>query len=171
MSKRIPAIKTQYNGITFRSSLEAKYAQAFDKLGIIWEYEPGGFRFDDGTCYAPDFYLPETKIFFEVKGLMDDASAHKIAMLALDGHDIVVGYPDGSLRLLGPFNDRYDVYDHGTEDVRVGTCATCGKIVFWDESAGWACPSCGAYDGNPCTVGNFDDPSNMFAAVGWHYGR
>lgn len=46
------SIPTSYNGINFRSRLEAKWAKMFDLLGWNWEYEP----FDlDG--YIPDFVL------------------------------------------------------------------------------------------------------------------
>ena len=58
-AKTLKAIPTTYKGIQFRSKLEAKYARAFDKLGIVWIYEGGGFLFDDGTAYCPDFYMPD----------------------------------------------------------------------------------------------------------------
>lgn len=44
------SIRTEYNGIIFRSRLEATWAAFFDLIGWQWEYEP----FDlDG--YIPDF--------------------------------------------------------------------------------------------------------------------
>lgn len=49
--------ETIYKGIEFRSRLEARWAVFFDELNLSWEYEPEGYRLDDGTCYLPDFYV------------------------------------------------------------------------------------------------------------------
>src|SRR5436309_154344 len=57
------AIETHYKGYRFRSRLEARWAVFWDSLGVRWEYEPEGFRFKDGTCYLPDFWLPEVQYF------------------------------------------------------------------------------------------------------------
>ena len=59
-----PGIPTLYNGIQFRSRLEAKWAAFFDLLGWEYEYEP----FDlDG--WIPDFLIKgkELDILVEVK--------------------------------------------------------------------------------------------------------
>lgn len=57
----------QYNGIWFRSSYEVAYAKWLDRLNIKWLYEKG--TFDLGNCtYTPDFYLPESDTFIEIKG-------------------------------------------------------------------------------------------------------
>lgn len=62
------AIKpTEYKGIKFRSRLEARVAVFFDTCGIKWEYEPEAID-ADGSEYNPDFYLPETNDWVEVKG-------------------------------------------------------------------------------------------------------
>ncbi|MGI5274705.1 hypothetical protein ACQEUU_37110 [Nonomuraea sp. CA-218870] len=63
----IKPIETHYAGCRFRSRLEARWAVFFDKLGIAWEYEPQGFMID-AVLYLPDFYLPEQKLWIEVKG-------------------------------------------------------------------------------------------------------
>ena len=59
-------IEQVYNGIKFRSRLEARWAIFFDSINLKYEYEPEGFKFD-GYRYVPDFYFPETKTFAEVK--------------------------------------------------------------------------------------------------------
>jgi hypothetical protein len=66
----IQPIPTRYAGCHFRSRLEARYAVLFDKLGIRWLYEPQGFDIR-GTWYLPDFYLPQHKLWVEVKGSDD----------------------------------------------------------------------------------------------------
>jgi hypothetical protein len=63
----IKAIPTRYAGCHFRSRLEARWAVFFDSLGIAWEYEPQGFELPSGA-YLPDFWLPDTEVWIEVKG-------------------------------------------------------------------------------------------------------
>lgn len=63
----IKPIETYYAGCRFRSRLEARWAVFFDALGIKWEYEPEGFETKSGERYLPDFYLPNDKIYAEVK--------------------------------------------------------------------------------------------------------
>ena len=62
----IPPIETVYNGLRFRSRLEARWAVFFDAANIKYEYEPDGFEFN-GEKYLPDFYLPEHEAYIEVK--------------------------------------------------------------------------------------------------------
>jgi len=49
-------IETTYNGIKFRSRLEARWAMFFDMIHVRWNYEPEGFTNGD-ECYLPDFVL------------------------------------------------------------------------------------------------------------------
>jgi hypothetical protein len=63
----IKAIETRYNNHVFRSRTEARWAVFFDHAGIKYEYEKQGFVLD-GTPYLPDFWLPEAKMWLEVKG-------------------------------------------------------------------------------------------------------
>lgn len=67
MTSTIKAIETSYAGCRFRSRLEARWAVFFDRLGIEWQYEVEGFETPAGR-YLPDFYLPESKRWIEVKG-------------------------------------------------------------------------------------------------------
>jgi hypothetical protein len=60
------AIETRYKGYRFRSRLEARWAVFFDALGLRWEYEPEGFELPSGR-YLPDFYLPDHRVWVEVK--------------------------------------------------------------------------------------------------------
>lgn len=67
----IAAIETEYAGYLFRSRLEARWAVFFDAIGVEWEYEIEGFETEGGERYLPDFYLPVTKTWVEVKGDKD----------------------------------------------------------------------------------------------------
>lgn len=63
----IKAIETKYNGCNFRSRLEARWAVFFDAAGIEYQYEPEGFDLRNGVWYLPDFWLPQVKMWAEVK--------------------------------------------------------------------------------------------------------
>lgn len=67
MVTSIAPIETRYAGYRFRSRLEARWAVFFDHLNIRWEYEPQGFNIN-GRPYLPDFYLPQSGLWVEVKG-------------------------------------------------------------------------------------------------------
>lgn len=87
------AIETEYKGYKFRSRLEARWAVFFDACGVEWEYEPEGYRLDDGMMYLPDFYLhgvdgrSGSDLYVEVKGQMTEKDAKKIQLFCeLDEH-------------------------------------------------------------------------------------
>jgi len=56
----------------FRSRWEANTARYWNLLKIKWQYEPKEFEFKGikrgNRFYKPDFYLPETDKYVEVKG-------------------------------------------------------------------------------------------------------
>lgn len=71
----IKPIETHYAGHRFRSRLEARWAVFFDHMKIQWRYEPQGFKVTSMLAadvperyYLPDFYLPGTETWVEVKG-------------------------------------------------------------------------------------------------------
>lgn len=152
------AIRTRYNGILFRSKLEAQWAKFFDSLRIPWIYEPEGFLFSDRTMYLPDFYLPDSKQWFEVKGVMDDIDKHKIEMLCREsGHDVVVGYANGEFDMcnLGAWHDYdEDVIDftwYSKRDTYINRCSNCGKYSFMNAIGSYRCQCCGEHDGDHYT--------------------
>ncbi len=63
----IKAIETVYSGYRFRSRLEARWAVFFDTLGITYEYEPEGYDLGELGYYLPDFWLPQVRMWAEVK--------------------------------------------------------------------------------------------------------
>lgn len=54
------AIPTEYNGWSFRSRLEARWAVFFDALAIEYEYEKEGYNLDEVGYYLPDFWFPHS---------------------------------------------------------------------------------------------------------------
>ncbi|NJS15709.1 MAG: hypothetical protein HC788_15365 [Sphingopyxis sp.] len=91
------AIQTIYNGIKYRSRAEARWAVVFHQIGWRHWYEVGGFHLPSGS-YLPDFFLPDLKAFFEVKGQMPNWHEKKLAdELAVATEQIVIvshGPPD-----------------------------------------------------------------------------
>ena len=73
-----------YKGVWMRSSYEIAYAKYLDKNNIKWQYEPKYFEIiylykgikKEGT-YTPDFYLPETNEYIEIKGWWRDDAEYK----------------------------------------------------------------------------------------------
>jgi len=68
--------RIKYKGILMRSSWEIKYAKYLDKNKIKWQYEPKTFDLGN-TTYTPDFYLPETDTYIEIKGRWRDDAKKK----------------------------------------------------------------------------------------------
>jgi len=63
----LKVIETHFDGYHFRSRTEARWAVFFRACGIRYEYELEGFDLG-GVGYLPDFWLPDFKRWFEVKG-------------------------------------------------------------------------------------------------------
>ena len=103
------AIQTRYAQCFFRSRLEARYAVFFDTLGVKWEYEKEGFVLPHFGCYLPDFWLPEFRVWVEIKGSVEmdywtaTAPEQKLRMLCKKTTDrgfLFVGTPDPSDTLI-----------------------------------------------------------------------
>lgn len=105
------ALPTLYNGVHFRSRMEARWAVFFDQLGLRWEYEPEGFELPSGRWYLPDFWLPDLNggIYAEIKPTpegfepaIEMARAMPCCVLLLDGapaakaYRLAGGYPHDS---------------------------------------------------------------------------
>lgn len=52
--------------VLMRSKFEVSFAKSLSDRGIEWEYEPKTFRFS-WRRYTPDFYLPRTKEYVELR--------------------------------------------------------------------------------------------------------
>ncbi len=69
--------RIQYKGIWMRSSWEIKFAKVLDSYKVKWLYESKIFKLRL-TTYTPDFYLPETSLYIEIKGFFRLKSKQKI---------------------------------------------------------------------------------------------
>ena len=182
MTKGIKAIPTVYKGVEYRSKLEAVVAQAFDRMGLEYEYEPRIFINDSYVNvsygvhqYKPDFYLPGCNTWAEVAGEWDAQHRQNARVFLADvgcygwyldeadsKHDVA---PETSLTawkewprfiaVLG--NDgRLSTSAVGKDgdlwDLMICICDDCGRIYFCTENDYWGCPYCGGYHGNPRTL-------------------
>lgn len=64
----ITAIPTLYEGVQYRSRLEADTAWLLDRLSIPHAYEPQSYLLRDGGHYRPDFALWGGQQILEVRG-------------------------------------------------------------------------------------------------------
>jgi len=141
---KIKSIPSYYRGIKFRSQLEANYAVFFDEYGIEWEYEVEGYDLD-GLWYLPDFWLPEIKTFFEVKGILKNIEKPKRLAEALKVDDeffpkILVIIGDNHGRVFSPLSP--------DSPISMAKCANCGKYWFYFEEGSWECRACGEHQGD-----------------------
>lgn len=90
----IKAIETEYAGCRFRSRLEARWAVFFDALRVQWEYEPQGYDIR-GKAYLPDFWLPGSRLWVEVKG-SEEALDVQLLVDAVIPHWGLPASPDGT---------------------------------------------------------------------------
>jgi hypothetical protein len=91
----IKARNTEYGGILYRSDLEARWAQFFDSIEIRHKYE--WLRIDLVIdTYTPDFWLPDFRLWVEIKPFRQYRPHSKCYRLAIEkGFPVLLiqGYP------------------------------------------------------------------------------
>lgn len=150
----IKAIETKYKGYRFRSRSEARWAVFFDTAKIKWEYELEGYNIN-GTWYLPDFYLPDFRSFFEVKGSddYDDEMIRNFAQLVGKRVLVAIGKPPSpedlgcgesyGLQTVFPLQDSYDDAAWGYKDMFL-ECTDCGRISVMNEVYSTMKDACGS---------------------------
>jgi hypothetical protein len=172
--EKIQNIPTKYNGVNFRSRLEARWAVFFDTLGIQYFYEYEGFQLPSGW-YLPDFWLPEFKKWIEIKPKQrwEDRQQWRIDMQKIKELAIVTGYTsiiqhgglvaprsnvDDSLWVstsIAFADGRSDTENIVYTDYWWGECPKCQKIYF--GTGGY--PMCGC---DLSVLAEFDEDGNGF---------
>jgi hypothetical protein len=158
----VVAIPTTYQGVRFRSRLEAKWAALFDRLNWRWDYEPQDF---DG--YQPDFILRfRVPIFVEVKPLNWDESERDEEIMQAARSKIVRAGIKGEVLLLGthivlpsdlgpnPYQRIGQLMDVNPTTDEVSPwgwafgfeCTHCHSHSFGSEDNSWHCRVRGCYD-------------------------
>jgi hypothetical protein len=151
----ITAIPTTYQGIEFRSRLEAKWAFVFDQFEWTWEYEA-----IDLAGYIPDFIIlfPHGPMLVEVKPAMTqedlEAAIPKIEASGWDGEALILGavanFDNFYTNTFGLITARKDYEDdHWAWDWAVHHfCDACQRQSLHHTNGVWVCRVCGAYDGD-----------------------
>lgn len=181
----IKAIETIYNGIRFRSRLEARWAIFMDALGVKWEYEPEGFT--DGTlCYLPDFWLPDLECYLEIKPTTPSEEEIKKAWIAVMATEknlaFIVGRPADPLYIFSDWapeissNDHFAMvlnpfsHPHVFPDLYWSKCDLCGHTAIlchgrhninccWERSGIW-----------PGKHNNSELPNAVYQANNYRFG-
>ena len=159
MSEKIKSIPVTYKGVKFRSKLEAQWAKMLDHIHVKWLYEPAHYRLADGTAYIPDFWLPDLKAWFEVKGIMEDLDMHKVELLAAAGNPVCIGYAGGTVNGFLPDDDGTPGW---SAEVFFCKCTVCGHVYVSDFNGMFLCPACGV-----CGVGYIDMLLDYRATKDW----
>lgn len=168
----LKSIPCEYNGILMRSFLEKRIAEKLDECFVRWWYEPQGFKMSDGTCYCPDFYLPDLKMWIEGKGVMTEKDKHKCNCFVRENEKkeplMIVSF-DGEIEIMGAYLSwcreienifippiEYKFYKDfrdtgftgGLSSFAIFKCRECGRYYVCSEEDDYTCLHCGAYDGD-----------------------
>jgi hypothetical protein len=104
------SVVTVYNGIRFRSRLEARWAVFLTAAGIPYEYEKRLIRAKGEPGYVPDFWLPGPEQHLEVKGFLYPEGFARIMNIASRIDLVVLG------RLPPWFGDGWPIRFHRHRD-------------------------------------------------------
>jgi hypothetical protein len=78
----------------FRSNYEVLFAHFLQENGIKFQYEKRAVELGDYDFYIPDFFIPDSHLYVEIKGRLDRRGKHKVrnflkqypySLLYLDG--------------------------------------------------------------------------------------
>lgn len=98
------AIPQEHLGTIFRSRTEARWAEYFRLGAVKWSYEPEGYDFGPDR-YVPDFLLPFSGAFFEIKpDLPTERECRVASSVAVGCRTVVViaaGNPSSTVELIG----------------------------------------------------------------------
>lgn len=83
-------VKVNGRRLTLRSSFEVIFAKYLLKHRIRFEYEPRRFQLAPDTIYIPDFYLPDSDIWVEVKGYPGPTWSNKRTLFERAGYKLLV---------------------------------------------------------------------------------
>lgn len=89
-------IETRFNGQKHRSRLEARWAVLFRELGVTYHYETEGYDLGAAGRYLPDFWLPDSETFVEIKPQAPTTEELSKAreLHRQSGNDVVILYGD-----------------------------------------------------------------------------
>lgn len=154
---QLKAIDTEYGGRLYRSRLEARWAVFFDAMKIRYEYEAEGYNLD-GLYYLPDFYLPDLKVYVEIKPAreLEEVELDKVLRLQQTSGKrvlLIIGSPGLNSYLILTYSniqsDAAEVWESEFAECRKG----CGEIWLLAKDRSWG----GTIVNNP-DCQSIDDP-------------
>jgi hypothetical protein len=148
----VSAIPTVWNGVQYRSRLEARWAAFFSRIGWPALYEP-----IDLSGYIPDFIVgfDHAEMLVEVKPAMalSELGPHfgKIARSGWRGEALIVGASlfetqRWSGPILGMLAERDGAEWASPDRAETFRCASCNRISIHPSGGDWRCRSCGLND-------------------------
>jgi hypothetical protein len=133
-------IPTLFEGVQYRSRIEATWAAFLSLVKLDHEYEP-----TDLPGWIPDFKLNFAKhpIIVEVKATEDDfeLAKSKIECAGWDGEVAILVNAESSI-----VGEIYDP-DLGWDRAALVWCSPCKKPTLMSESGRWRCRTCGGGQG------------------------
>jgi hypothetical protein len=141
LATEIKPIPTTWNGVTYRSRTEARWAVFLAALPIQAEYEAETYSLPSGL-YLPDFWVPDWKFFIEIKGQEPTGEEKQkcLELSELSGNSVLLARGAPSDRF-----HRYFAKDpmlDGECWARFERCRRCWGFVLemsWDRSGDdWA---------------------------------
>lgn len=95
--------------LALRSGYEVAVIEYFVRHKVRFEYEPTVFALPDGSRYIPDFYLPDSDTYLEVKGYMRGRADEKIALFRSLGNRLIL-VTKASIRSYLPGRTSYECF-------------------------------------------------------------
>lgn len=138
---KIRAIETEFDGVMYRSRLEAQTALFLKKLHLKYLYEPHVIDLGDGVNYVPDFYLPDIDTYIEVKGGHNERLDKWEKFVELREKELIEKHGDAF-----SFNGRNILIKEtgiDNKNINIIFCSSCEKKSFLDfVNDLYICPSC-----------------------------
>jgi hypothetical protein len=146
------AKRTEYNGLTFRSRLETRWATFLDALQVPWEYEPE--KVDLGELrYIPDFWLPSLAAWLEIKGeIVSDPAGLTIVqkcegIARTTGRACILAFYDPLAAKCAVFFPTGQMYGRA----HFSLCPICSHLGVWIRDETGAAILCPHNQSNPAT--------------------
>ena len=142
------SLPTKFDGITFRSKTEARWAKFWKQLRVKWNYEDQGFL-TDGSAYLPDFtvFAACGTIWAEIKPdwLSDEEGVAKFRRFAAQRPQ-----PSRAVLLIGPPRAEQTYLVIGGDDLQDDPL----KGAWEDDTQEWR-PCSSGYHFDLCSPGTF----------------
>lgn len=142
----IKPIPMTYEGVHFRSTLEADWAATLDRYNIKWIYEPEAYRINN-INYLPDFFMPEIRVWAEVKGPLNERIEKAVEFQkAIDAYHVLDFDDDWDLErqhlvILRPDMRGKCSWEAAGSDrnIVMMLCPRCERFGFMDFNGPWRC--------------------------------